>query len=58
MAKGYRKPIPNSAKLRATAKLGRVFVDLSGPKRTPFLSGARYVMLVKDDHSRHVWMYF
>ena len=24
---------------------GRVFVDLSGPDRTPSLSGARYVML-------------
>ena len=58
MAKGYRKPIPNSAKLRATAKLGRVFVDLSGPKRTISLSGARYVMLVKDDYSRHTWVYF
>ena len=48
MAKGYRKSIPNSTKLCATEKLGRVFVDLSGPKRTPSLSGARYVMLVKD----------
>ena len=27
MAKGYRKPIPNSTKLRATEKSGRVFVD-------------------------------
>ena len=58
MAKGYRKPIPNSTKLRATEKLGRVFVDLSGPERTPSLSGARYVMLVKDDYSRHAWVYF
>ena len=41
MAKGYRKPIPNSTKLRAIEKLGRVFVDLSGPKRTPSLTGAR-----------------
>ena len=38
--------------------MGRVFVDLSGPKRTPSLSGARYVMLVKDDYSRHAWVYF
>ena len=58
MAKGYRKPIANSTKLRATKKLGRVFVDLSGPKRTPSLSGARYVILVKDDYSRHAWVYF
>ena len=58
MAKGYRKSIPNSTKLCATEKLGRVFVDLSGPKRTPSLSGARYVMLVKDEYSRHAWVYF
>ena len=37
MAKGYRKPIPSSTKSRASDKLGRVFVDLSGPKRTPSL---------------------
>ena len=58
MAKGYRKPIPNTTKSRATEKLGRVFVDLSGLKRTPSLTGARYVMLVKDDYSRHAWVYF
>ena len=58
MAKGYRKPIPNSTKSRASEKLGRVFVDLSGPKRTPSLMGKRYVMLVKDDFSRHAWVYF
>ena len=58
MAKGYRKPIPNCTKLRGTKKLGRVFVDLSGPKRTFSLSGARYVMLMKDYYSFHVWMYF
>ena len=58
MAKGYRKPIANSTKLRATKKLGRVFVDLSGPKRAPSLLGARYVMLVKNDYSRRAWVYF
>ena len=58
MAKGYRKDILNSTKLRATEKLGRVFLDLSGPKRTPSLSGARHVMLVKDDYSRQAWAYF
>ncbi|CAN0277930.1 unnamed protein product, partial [Laminaria digitata] len=58
MAKGYRKPIPSSTKTRASKKLGRLFVDLSGPKRTPSLLGKRYVMLVKDDYSRHAWVYF
>ncbi|CAN0450323.1 unnamed protein product, partial [Laminaria digitata] len=58
MAKGYRKPIPSSTKTRASKKLGRLFVDLSGPKRTPSLLGTRYVMLVNDDYSRHAWVYF
>ncbi|CAN0366564.1 unnamed protein product, partial [Laminaria digitata] len=58
MAKGYRKPIPSSTKTRASKKLGRLFIDLSGPKRTPSLLGKRYVMLVKDDYSRHAWVYF
>ena len=52
MAKGYRKPIPSSTKSRAPEKLGRVFVDLRAPKRTPSLLGKRYVMLVKDDFYR------
>ena len=58
MTKGHRKAIPKSTKLRAAEKVGRVFVDLSGPKRIPSLSGARYVMLVKDDYSRHAWVNF
>ena len=58
MAKGCRTPIPNSAKLRTTEKLAIVYVYLSGPKRTPSLSGARYVILVKDEYFRHAWVCF
>ncbi|CAM9941475.1 unnamed protein product, partial [Laminaria digitata] len=58
MAKGYRKPIPSSTKTRASKNLGRLFVYLSGPKRTPSLLGKRYVMPVKDYYSRHAWVYF
>ena len=58
MAKGYRKPITNSTKSRATKKLGRVFVDLSGPKSIPSLLGKKYVMIVKDDFTRYAWVYF
>ena len=49
MAKEYRKSIANSTKSRATKKLGRVFVDLSGPKSIPSLLGKKYINLVKDD---------
>ena len=58
MAKGFRKGIPNSTRSRASKKLGRVFVDLSGPKSVPSLGGKRYVMIVKDDFSRFAWLYF
>ena len=58
MAKGYRKPIANSTKSRATNKLGRVFVDLSGPKNIPSLLGKKYVMIATDDFTRYAWVYF
>ena len=58
MAKGYRKPIGNSTKSRATEKLGRVFVDVSGPKTTHSLLGKKYVMIMKDDFTRYSWVYF
>ena len=35
IAKGYREAIASSRKSRASKKLGRVFVDRSGPKQTP-----------------------
>ena len=58
MAKGYRKPIANSTKSRATEKLARVFVYLSGPKSTHSLLGKKYLMTVKDDFTRYSWVYF
>ena len=51
-AKGYRKPIGNSTKSRATDKLGRVFVYLSGLKSIHPLLGKTYEMIVKDDFTR------
>ena len=58
MAKGYRKPVPNGRKPRATERLGRFVAYLSGPKRTPSLLGKRYVVLVKGDYSHHAWLNF
>ena len=58
MAKWYRKPIVNSTRSRATQKLGRGFVDLSGPKSIPSLLGKKYVMIVKDDFTRNARVYF
>ena len=55
MAKCYLKPIPSSIEERPSEKLGRTLVDHSGSKRTPFLLGKRYVMLVKV-FSRYPWV--
>ena len=58
VAKGYRKSIANSTKLRAPEKLERVFVDRSGPRSTHSLLGKKYVMIVKDAFTRYSWVYF
>ena len=58
MAKVYRKPTANGTKSRATENIGRVFVDLSGPKSTHSLLGKKYVKIVKDDFTRYSWVYF
>ena len=58
MAKGLRKPVPRSIHVRAGKKLGRVFVDLSGPKQVESKGRIRYVMVVKDGYSRFMWVYF
>ena len=52
MAKGYHKLIANSTKSRATKKLGRVFVYLSGPESILSLLG-KNDMIVKDDCTRY-----
>ena len=58
MAKGLRRVIKQSAHSRADEKLGRVFVDLSGPKVVKSHGGKRYTLIVRDDFSRYTWVYF
>ena len=58
MAKGLRKRIKQSTHTRAGKKLGRVFVDLSGPKMVESLGRKRYTLIVRDDFSRYTWVYF
>ena len=57
-SKGHPKPIADSTKSRATEKLGRVLVDLSGPKSSHSLLGKKYVMIVKADFTRYSWVHF
>ena len=58
MAKGLRRGIKQSTHTRAGKKLGRVFVDLRGPKVVKSNGGKRYTLLVPDDFSRYTWVYF
>ena len=58
MAKGLRRVIKQSTHTRADKKLGRVFVDSSGPKVVESHGGKRYTLIVCDDCSRYTWVYF
>jgi transposase InsO family protein len=41
--------------LKATERLGRVFVDLCGPMPTVSCSGCLYSMHIIDDFSSYIW---
>ena len=58
MVKGLRRGIKQSTHTRADKKLGRVFVDLSGPKVIKSHRGKRYTLIVRDDYPRYTWLYF
>ena len=58
MSKGLRKSIKQSTHTRADYKLGRVCVDLSGPKVVESLGRKRYPFIVRDHFSRYMWVYF
>ena len=52
MAKGLRKGINQSTHTREDKKLGKMFVDLSGPNVVESLGRKRYTLIVRDDFSR------
>ena len=58
MAKGIRKGIKQSTHTRADTKLGRGFVDLGGPEVVETIGRKRFTLIVRDDFSRHTWVYF
>ena len=58
MAKGIKMPIPSKTHGRAVKRLLRVFVDPGGKKHVTSMGGNKYPMIVRDDFSRHAWMYF
>ena len=51
-------PIPSKTQGRAAKRLFRVFVDLGGKKHVASMGGNKYPVIVRDDFSRHAWMYF
>jgi hypothetical protein len=57
LGKGKRLPSRRSA-TSASAPGDRTNLDLWGPARTPTPSGARYLLVAQDDHSRKVFVYF
>ena len=58
MAKGRKKPIAKTTKSRADKPVGRVFLDVCGPKSVRSTAGKEYMLLVKDDFSRFSAVYF
>ena len=58
MAKGPRRGIKQTTHTRADKKLGRVLVELNGPKVVESDRGRRYTLIVLDEFSRYTWVYF
>jgi len=57
MGKIVRLPFPPSSS-HAKNVLDLVHTDLCGPMGVDSIGGARYVMVLLDDHSRYPWVYF
>lgn len=58
LGKGKRASHPTSGRERATEVLERVHVDLSGLIEPASLGGAQYFMLIKDEYSGYMHVYF
>ena len=58
MVKGISMPIDSMTHGRAAKRLFHVFVDLGGKKHVASVGCNKYPIIVRDDFSRHAWMYF
>ena len=58
MGKQQRKAFPHESSYRAKAPLQLVHADLSGKASIQALGGCNYYMLIVDDYSRYMWVYF
>ena len=58
LGKSLRKAIPSTTTSRATSKLERVYVDLTGKKHVATLGGNHYALIIRDCFTRFTWLFF
>jgi hypothetical protein len=58
MGKHQRSAIPKESQNRTKSPLQLIHIDLSRKMVTPAMGGSLYYMLVVDDFSRKMWVYF
>lgn len=56
-ARGIEKAISKRMVTRSDKKLGFLFVDLGGPKKSIGMGGTLYRMIFRDGFLRSVWIY-
>ncbi|KAI5314112.1 hypothetical protein L3X38_043288 [Prunus dulcis] len=56
--KQHRLSFPKGQALRASVPLELIHVDLCGPMRNECIAGNKYFMLLIDDSTRMIWVYF
>ncbi|KAM1032295.1 hypothetical protein ACFX2I_035891 [Malus domestica] len=56
--KQHRESFPSGQAQRAGAPLELIHVDLCGPMRNESTGGNKYFMLIVDDATRMIWVYF
>ncbi|KAL8090107.1 hypothetical protein AgCh_039543 [Apium graveolens] len=58
MSKQTRKPFPSKANYTAARALELIHGDLCGPIEPAIMGGNKYFLLLVDDFSRYMWIYF
>ena len=58
LGKQHQQPFPHEASYRAKAPLELVHANLCGKMPTIALGGSSYFLLLVDDYSRKMWVYF
>ncbi|CAL2255248.1 unnamed protein product [Prunus armeniaca] len=56
--KQHKNVFPNNQAQRVSISLELVHIDLCGPMRTESVAGNKYFMLIIDDFTRMIWLYF